>query len=120
MGSAPESGALSMNVETSFSLLNAYDKIYAKIDNCSLCFLKVIFLTHAELAARLPLMLMALKVFSTRQSPNKFGWFMNQDWEMLGANPVLLSLVFNCQQRYFLAAPFTHNTSIFLLGHARL
>jgi hypothetical protein len=58
-----------------------------------------------------------VQFFSSGQLSNQLAWFMDQDWEVLRANPITLLLVFQSQQWNFLAALFADNTSMVIACH---
>lgn len=65
-------------------------------------------------------MMMALEFLRSRQPADQLGRFMNQNGKMLGANPVLFSLVLDGYQRNFLAALFADDTLVLIRYHACL
>jgi hypothetical protein len=62
-------------------------------------------------------MFMSVQFFCSGQLSNQLAWFMDQDREVLRANPISLVLVFKSQQWNFLAALLANNTSMVIACH---
>jgi hypothetical protein len=66
------------------------------------------------------LMLVPMQLFSPRQFSDELGGLVDQNREVLRANPIVPVLVFDCQQRNFLAALLTHKADMVIGCHGGL